>query len=514
VRLHPFFTVCCTLLVTWGTASAEPDLVDKLLARYTSAKAAAGPDALHLLFLARTEHDARSESYYYRYAPGKGWKALDTFDGHSDLAVFGGALYVFRPDNYTVYSEDDWRPAEWPLSWAPSAACGVGEQLWVFGSRSVAGKHRVRLVTFDAPKKDEIARAPVEHPLRLELPKRAYDICAVTEGRAARVLWHQQAAAAGANEVWMATCDGERWSEPTQVPVPYAHSDFAAAVHEGKLWVFCKERGHGITAERPLRFITWQSGQWDADGGVVSDATDAHMDWTFDIDAEAFGDTLFVFRACRHSVMAHPWRGGQWLPPDVVLRVPPWASYVVWWTLANGLACLALLPVVTWLAYRVRRQQKQAVFPDGRTLTVATWSRRVAALLLDFFITEFIWLGVAMIVSVGEGEGTQELADLPAMVALHVVVYFAYFFFGESVSGQTVGKRLLSIAVISHTGTRASRRSILIRNLLRPWLPLVPVAYVVGSIVLFATSARQRVGDLLAGTIVVDVPRAHAPRTR
>ena len=81
---------------------------------------------------------------------------------------------------------------------------------------------------------------------------------------------------------------------------------------------------------------------------------------------------------------------------------------------------------------------------------------------------------------------------------------FAYFVASELTSGQTLGKRLLGLRVVRADGSRADAGPIVIRNLLRlvDWLPFL---YVVGAITVFATGERRlRLGDLAAGTRVVD----------
>ncbi len=494
------------LLLPARGALGQADLVDQLLARYTRPKAAAGDDALHLVYLARLEPEELSKSHYWRYRPAKGWEPQYTFRGHDEIAWFNGALYVFRADNYTVYTQDDWRPSHWPQPWPPATACRVDKELWVFGPRSVAGKHRLRVARFNQTAPGEPPEGPAVFGGRLDLPQRPYDVEAESDGERVWLFWHQRGEAEGVNEVWSAAFEGERWTEPERVPVPYASSDFTAAMHQGRLWLFAKERGRRISAQRPLKVMVKDADGW-GETQAVPHTEDTRIDWTFGIEAASFEDRLFLVRACRHRVLVHQHSDGKWLAPEAIVSVPPWASYVLWWGLANAVVCLVLTPVVAWRAFQVRHQHKQAIFPSGHVLTVSSWSRRTAALLLDFFIVEFLWLGVSALFSLGEGQAAEQLTDLPPMVALHVVVFFAYFLFGESVRGQTIGKRLLGIAVILKDGRRPSGRAVFLRNLLRPWLPLMPAAYAVGSLVLFLTSARQRLGDLLAGTIVVEVPR-------
>lgn len=506
MRRIPFPLPVLLFLFPAAPASGQADLVDQLLARYTQPRTAEGDNALHLVYLARLEPEELSKTHYWRYRPAKGWKRQYTFRGHDEIAWFNNALYVFRGDNYTVYTQDDWRPTHWPHRWIPAAACRVGAELWVFGPRSAAGKHRLRAARFTQTAPGQPPGDPEPFGGRLDLPQRAYDVQAASDGRRAWLFWHQRGEVERTNEVWSTAFDGERWTEPERVPVPYGHSDFAVAAHEGRLWLFAKERGQRISAKQPLKAMTRTSNGWGR-ARPVPHTQDTRIDWTFGIEAASFDGILFLIRACRHRVLVHQRRDGQWLPPEAVVQVPPWASYVLWWGLANAVVCLVLTPVVAWRAFQVRHQHKQAIFPSGHVLTVSSWSRRTAALLLDFFIIELLWLGVAALFSLGQGEAAEQLTDLPPMVALHVVVFFAYFVFGEAVRGQTIGKRLLGIAVIRRDGRPPSGKSAFLRNLLRPWLPLMPAAYAVGSLVLFLSPARQRLGDLLAGTIVVDVPR-------
>jgi uncharacterized RDD family membrane protein YckC len=82
------------------------------------------------------------------------------------------------------------------------------------------------------------------------------------------------------------------------------------------------------------------------------------------------------------------------------------------------------------------------------------------------------------------------------------ILYFTYF---EATSGQTLGKRLLGIRVIStRTGRPPDLGNSLIRNVLRiiDWLPAF---YLLGFFVALISGRKQRMGDLAAGTIVVRV---------
>jgi uncharacterized RDD family membrane protein YckC len=80
------------------------------------------------------------------------------------------------------------------------------------------------------------------------------------------------------------------------------------------------------------------------------------------------------------------------------------------------------------------------------------------------------------------------------------IVYHAAF---EALrDGQTPGKRLLGIRVVTAGGYPLGPGGAILRNLLRP-LDFLPVFFGVGLVVALVTSRTQRLGDLAAGTLVV-----------
>jgi uncharacterized RDD family membrane protein YckC len=204
-------------------------------------------------------------------------------------------------------------------------------------------------------------------------------------------------------------------------------------------------------------------------------------------------------------IVVQQWRDGQWLEPQTLFQTSPWATYAVWWSLGNVLVSLILLPAVAGCALRARGKVRRIVLPSGARVATATWSRRVAALLVDLLVIHLIGAAATVVLSVGD-RGGAAAASLPAMVAIHTGVFFAYFVISEGLSGQSLGKRVLNIAVVGADGRRPPFGRVLLRNLLRPWLPLLPVVYLVGSIVLLLSPTSQRAGDMLAGTYVIDVP--------
>jgi uncharacterized RDD family membrane protein YckC len=94
------------------------------------------------------------------------------------------------------------------------------------------------------------------------------------------------------------------------------------------------------------------------------------------------------------------------------------------------------------------------------------------------------------------------------------VLLWGYFLFFEWLwHGQTPGKRLLGIRVISLEGTSASFLAVAVRNVLRvvDGLPAPFLLYGLGFAVAAFNRENRRLGDMAAGTLVVHVERKAKP---
>jgi uncharacterized RDD family membrane protein YckC len=109
-------------------------------------------------------------------------------------------------------------------------------------------------------------------------------------------------------------------------------------------------------------------------------------------------------------------------------------------------------------------------------------------------------------------------------IALFMVGFFlvdwGYFVLFETVwSGQTLGKRALGLRVIQESGVRIGFLHAVLRNLTRPFdrLPAMymgmigPAFYGIGGLCAFLSNRQQRLGDMLAGTVVVRERRLKIP---
>jgi len=100
-----------------------------------------------------------------------------------------------------------------------------------------------------------------------------------------------------------------------------------------------------------------------------------------------------------------------------------------------------------------------------------------------------------------------------ALIILGIFVLdFSYFVTFELYwGGQSPGKRLFQIRVISARGTRLRFADCLIRNLMRP-VDMLPFAMVLGGTVAFIDRWHRRFGDMVADTLVIREARRALPQ--
>lgn len=126
-------------------------------------------------------------------------------------------------------------------------------------------------------------------------------------------------------------------------------------------------------------------------------------------------------------------------------------------------------------------------------------NRRVIAGLIDLLVV----LAGALLIGFAAGFSGAELQNAgPALSAVIAAWALYYYFACESGGGQTLGKRLMKIRVVSVDGRPAGMREIAVRTVLRLVDGLF--LYLVGLVVMLVTGERRgRLGDLAAGTMIV-----------
>lgn len=166
--------------------------------------------------------------------------------------------------------------------------------------------------------------------------------------------------------------------------------------------------------------------------------------------------------------------------------------------------------------------------PEGVPIgfQIATLGSRFGAQFLDILITyggAFLFL---LLVLWAGGLTWPALAALYALTSFFIRI--PYYALSELVwNGRTLGKRIVGIRVISLDGRRLTAHQIVARNLMKEVEVFLPIATIFSApnspglvnllllawftgvlLVPFFSRRRQRLGDMLADTIVVETPRA------
>jgi len=150
---------------------------------------------------------------------------------------------------------------------------------------------------------------------------------------------------------------------------------------------------------------------------------------------------------------------------------------------------------------------------------LASIGNRFIACAIDHTIQIVLLFSLVIIFLIIEGfsDFGNRLTSAPKwVIALLLIFVFVlmsgYFALFEWIwRGQTPGKRWLRLRVIREDGRPISFFEAMVRNLLRNFDIMPSPFYSIGLISVFATDHDQRVGDLVAGTVVVREREAEAP---
>jgi uncharacterized RDD family membrane protein YckC len=126
--------------------------------------------------------------------------------------------------------------------------------------------------------------------------------------------------------------------------------------------------------------------------------------------------------------------------------------------------------------------------------------RRLPALLLDYCIRGAVLLALGYLLMLTLGWVSPGLAVFVFLVSMLVIEWFYGAIFETFMNGQTPGKYVMGLRVLSESGEPIDGMQAVLRNLLR-WADLF--LGIVGLGVMTMNRKYQRLGDLVAGTIVV-----------
>jgi uncharacterized RDD family membrane protein YckC len=142
---------------------------------------------------------------------------------------------------------------------------------------------------------------------------------------------------------------------------------------------------------------------------------------------------------------------------------------------------------------------REVVTPEGVALYLpaAGPAPRAVAWVLDFIIRMVLLMVVGALLGVlgRMGQGLN-------LIVLFLV-WWAYPILLETLwNGQTLGKKVMSLRVVSADGAPVGWLASIVRNLLRT-VDMLPVAYMAGLVASLVDPHGRRFGDMVAGTLVV-----------
>lgn len=154
-------------------------------------------------------------------------------------------------------------------------------------------------------------------------------------------------------------------------------------------------------------------------------------------------------------------------------------------------------------------KQGRAHVERSADLVFARLGDRLIALVLDTALLLSLLAVIGMYAASRWGGMTEQgfsLEGKPAMISLGAILVFGfvYHWLLEGLAGATLGKLIMGLRVRRALGESCGIKASLVRNLLRV-VDGVGV-YLVGLLVALFSKRRQRIGDHLGGTVVVEHP--------
>jgi uncharacterized RDD family membrane protein YckC len=158
----------------------------------------------------------------------------------------------------------------------------------------------------------------------------------------------------------------------------------------------------------------------------------------------------------------------------------------------------------------VNQNEVEILTPEHVVLRFQTagLGRRSAAQLIDCMIIYGI-IAIMFIAAAIAGVFEEDVLSFAEGLVLAVIILISFLImFGYGIcfeyfwNGQTPGKRVLKLKVVQEQGQPLTFLSAAIRNLLR-LIDFLPGGYMLGCLFIFFHPRHQRIGDLVAGTIVI-----------
>lgn len=457
------------------------------------------------------------------------------------------SVWAYFPDREAA-ADTSWSDlsSQPPLAWAGDAE---REEFWALAETRHLVEPRREAETqpatarSDKPAEKEIATTPSAEAARLTLLRLRRGFwnripVAIAETQGASSFWLSAYGGKGYlfwrspdASVWMAILSRGNWSAPERFVRPEDMdapkpgellAGWAGATAEGPVFIAA---GGQPGATSRLRVFTRGETGWRF-AGAIREGPDRYLVADPKTAGVAVaGGRLAIARIGEHERVEFGWvdlalRG--WVsfeplaePTDAFSPAVSWRQFIVL-ALAMG--------ILTAVLFTRREQMNQpAAVPEGFVLA-PVW-RRVAAGMVDFAPAVLLvrnWfsrilqeLGLSLMDLLEQLQENAILARILPVQVTALAIYGLWCLVWELASGTTLGKRIFDCRVLSAVGTAPNAQQILVRNIVRVLVLALEMPGILMTLMLMVmfTRNRQRLGDLLAGTIVVQTapPEGEAP---
>lgn len=437
---------------------------------YSGPKAAVEGERLCLVY--QRKLFGREAASFFVFASGDGWAQRQRFFGECVGAGLKDEelLLFFEGGSYGKYVGKEWQKAgDWPLGWIVRGSAWVGEGLHFVGTDG-----NVRRALWEGGEWRDAGKGP-------EVAGTVKDLSVIrTLGEELWVVWSDDSGK------WLVR-SGSGWGTAKQLPVEGSSEIGAAAgTSEGRFWVFysSKDKGDLVFAEvnQAGEVLRRLEAPRELRAGRISG-----------IEATRVREKAWVFLTGFNGVKRLYFDGNGWEDGGWVEKV----GWVRRAGTATGLMLLSLMPVLTMImAAAVLKMQewfRQALLGVKESY-LAEWWKRAAAQLLDALLLIPIGVGVL---------GLLMSLDIWTLTLGTFGLWLIYLVGTEGVWGRTLGKAALGLSVIGEGGGRPGITAVVARNLLRA-VDFLPVGYIAGFLVAGRGLLRQRIGDRVGRTVVVN----------
>jgi uncharacterized RDD family membrane protein YckC len=178
------------------------------------------------------------------------------------------------------------------------------------------------------------------------------------------------------------------------------------------------------------------------------------------------------------------------------------------------------------------RRRREIVTPENVPLTVelAEFSERAIALLIDLLIWFIVSIVIVLMLGFLTAKGLSAVIFVGVLnLTMFLLRVFYFIHFELSARGATPGKRIVGIRVTDRRGGPLTASAVIARNLTREIEVFLPISMLLSAlagvggvrwgylllfgwvlcflVLMFFNRDRMRAGDLIAGTIVIALPR-------